>query len=38
MRERKARVGMDALLAAEGMHVCDMAQGKARPELAQIGL
>ena len=31
--ERKARVGMDALLAAEGTHVCDMAQADVHPAI-----
>lgn len=29
--ERKARVEVDALLAAEGTHVCDMAQASIHP-------
>ena len=29
--ERKARVGMDVLLVAAGMHVCDVAQANIHP-------
>jgi type I restriction enzyme R subunit len=31
--ERKARVEMDALLAAAGTHVCDMAQANGHPAI-----